>query len=53
MANGLCSVLLSHNGIIICDTVQSGKIVSLFSLREWVLSVSLMRAYRTLLPENA
>lgn len=50
---GLCSVLLSHNGIIICDTVQSGKVVSLFSLREWVLSVSLMRAYQTLLPENA
>lgn len=25
--------------------------MSLFSLREWVLSVSLMRAYQTLLPE--
>lgn len=38
---------VSHIDIIICDTVQRGKVVSLFSLREWVLSVSFVRAYQT------
>lgn len=41
----------SHKGIFICVTVN-GNVVSLFSLRERVLSMLLICAYRTLFPKS-